>query len=276
MSERPPRLGPARGLATSGAIVLLGLLVLPLVALLLTSSPGELFAELRTAALRDALLLSLSTTSVSLAFVVAAGTPLSWWIARAPGRLPRIVEMLVEIPIVIPPAVIGVSLLLAFGRHGLFAPWSALGGWALPFTTAAVIVAQVVVSAPFFVRSAAAAFRGVDTDLLIVARTLGASPTRAFALVAIPSALPGLLAGAGLAWARAVGEFGATLLFAGNLPGRTQTMPLAIYAALERDLGAARAASLVLAIAALGVLGLVQLSTRALRARGGLPTESEP
>lgn len=266
MTPGRAHVSPARGLAVLGGVVLLGLLVLPVLALVVTSSPAELVAELRTAALRDALLLSLLTTSVSLAFVVVAGTPLSWWLARSEGRSARLVAMLIEIPIVIPPAVIGVALLLAFGRHGIFAPWSAFGEWALPFTTVAVIVAQIVVSAPFFVRSATAAFRGVDTDLLIVARTLGASPVRAFTFVAIPSAMPGILAGAGLAWARALGEFGATLLFAGNLPGRTQTMPLAIYAALERSLGAARAASLVLAIAALGVLALVHVVSRTVQA----------
>jgi molybdate transport system permease protein len=266
---------PARGVAVLGAVVLVGLLVLPLVALLLTSSPGELWAELRTPALRDALVLSLATTSLALAVVVLAGTPLSWWLARSHRRSARVIERLVDIPIVVPPAVIGVALLLAFGRHGLFAPWSAVSGWALPFTTAAVVVAQIVVSAPFFVRSAAAAFRGVDDDLIIVARTLGASPARAFALVAVPSVLPGLLTGAGLSWARALGEFGATLLFAGNLPGRTQTMPLAIYAALERDLGAARAASIVLAVAALGVMALVHVAARIVRDRGGSPPEAE-
>lgn len=266
---------PARGVAVLGAVVLVGLLVLPLAALLLTSSPAELLAELRTSALRDALVLSLATTSLALAVVVLAGTPLAWWLARSHRRSARVIERLVDVPIVIPPAVIGVSLLLAFGRHGLFAPWSAVSGWALPFTTVAVVVAQIVVSAPFFVRSAAAAFRSVDEDLLIVARTLGASPARAFALVAVPSVLPSLLAGAGLSWARALGEFGATLLFAGNLPGRTQTMPLAIYAALERDLGAARAASIVLAVAALGVIALVHVAARIVRERGASSSEAE-
>lgn len=265
---------PMAGVAMLAAIALLCVLVLPLVALVLTSSPGEIVAVVRTEALRDALVLSLATTLASLVVVVVAGTPVAWWIARTRGRLPRAIEILVQVPIVIPPAVIGVALLLAFGRKGLFAPWSALGDWALPFTTAAVVVAQVVVGAPFYLRAAAAAFRSVDDDLLIVARTLGASPFGAFARVAVPTALPGLLAGAGLAWARAVGEFGATLLFAGNLPGRTQTMPLAIYAAFERDLGAARATSLVLAIVALAMIAASQLVARLLRRRAGAIEES--
>ncbi|MEZ4463608.1 MAG: ABC transporter permease subunit [bacterium] len=143
--------------------------------------------------------------------------PLAWRLAARPA--PGLVEILVSLPVVIPPAVLGVALLATFGQQGL------LGGSGLPFTEAAVIVAQVVVAAPFYVQGAAAAFRKVDADLLLVARTLGAGRARTFFGVALPAALPGLLAGAALAWARALGEFGATLLFAGNLSGRTQTMP---------------------------------------------------
>jgi molybdate transport system permease protein len=153
-----------------------------------------------------------------------------------------------------PPAVVGVALILAFGRQSVVGAWLRDLGVDLPFSTAAVVVAQVVVSAPFFVLPAAEAFRRVDSDLLLVARTLGASPARTFFRVAIPVALPGILAGAALAWARAVGEFGATLLFAGSLPGRTQTMPLAIYRSLETDLSVARALSLLLGASAIVVL----------------------
>jgi molybdate transport system permease protein len=163
----------------------------------------------------------------------------------------------VDLPIVVPPAVVGIALLLTFGRSGLLgAPLTALG-IQIPFTTIAVVLAQVVVSAPFYVQAAAAAFRRVDPDLLIVARSLGQRPRGAFFGVALPLALPGLMGGAALAWARALGEFGATLLFAGNLPGITQTMPLAIYAALEVDVRVAVALSL--ALAAVSVLLLLAL-----------------
>lgn len=253
------------------AWIMLALLGLPLAALLLSSSPRELLAGLSDPSLGDALALTLRTTVVAMVVIVGAGTPLSWRLARRPGAWQRIVAPLLELPIVIPPAVIGIALLLAFGRNGLFAPWTGITGASIPFTTTAVVVAQIVVSAPFFVQSATAAFRAVDEDLLIVARTLGASRARTFATVAVPAALPGLAAGVGLAWARAIGEFGATLLFAGNLPGRTQTMPLAIYAALERDLGAARAISIVLAVVALGVLLFVRALPRLLGMRPALP-----
>ena len=143
----------------------------------------------------------------------------------------------------------GIALLQTFGQSGLFGPALSSFGIGVPFTTTAVVVAQVVVAAPFYIQAAATAFRGVDEDLLIVARTLGQSPMGAFFRVAVPLALPGMVAGAALSWARALGEFGATLIFAGNFVGVTQTMPLAIYTALESDTRVAVALALVLAAA---------------------------
>jgi molybdate transport system permease protein len=203
-------------------------------------------------------LLSLETTTISLIAIVLLGTPLAWSIARGGGRGRRWVETMVELPVVIPPAVVGVALLAAFGRTGLFGEALADAGLGLTFTAGAVVLAQVVVAAPFYVQTAAAAFRAVDEDLLVVARTLGATPASAFLRVAVPVALPGIVNGAGLAWARALGEFGATLLFAGNLPGRTQTLPLAIYTAMESDIDAARALSVVLVVVALALLVLLR------------------
>ena len=254
---RPPAPGLALGLG------LLGFLLLPIAALGLSSSPGELLAALQHPLVLPALGLSAWTTAITLTVVIVAGTPLAWLLARARGPWARVVETAVELPIVIPPAVMGIALLLAFGRQGL------LGGLgvALPFTPAAVIVAQVVVAAPFYVQSAAAGFRGVDDDLLLVARTLGASPRRAFLRVAVPLSLPALVNGAALCWARALGEFGATLLFAGSFPGRTQTMPLAIYAALEADVQVATAIALVLALLAFGTLLAARAARRWLVAR---------
>ena len=240
-------------LSTAGGLAgaaLLGLLVIPLVALVASTSPGDLSAAVSSSAFAPALWLSLRTTLLSLAAILILGTPLAWWLASTDTRATRIASILVELPIVVPPAVIGVALLQAFGRRGLF-------GTSLAFTTTAVVIAQVVVAAPFYVQAAANAFRKVEPDMLVVARTLGATPAGAFFRVALPIARQGLIVGASLAWARALGEFGATLLFAGNMPGETQTMPLAIYAALESDVRVAVAFSLVLAgVGALMLLGL--------------------
>jgi molybdate transport system permease protein len=226
---------------------MLALLVVPLLALGLASSPRDLVDSLGDPLFGPALALSARTSLLSLAIIVGTGTPLAWWLAVAPARRTRVVEVLVDLPIVMPPAVVGIALLQTFGRSGLFGAQLQAMGIQVPFTTTAVVLAQVVVSAPFYVQAAAAAFRRVDLDLLIVGRTLGHSSRGAFLRIAVPLALPGLVGGAALAWARALGEFGATLLFAGNLPGTTQTMPLAIYMALESDVRVAVALSLVLA-----------------------------
>jgi molybdate transport system permease protein len=235
----------------------LALLVLPIVALVLGSTPGELLAGLAHPLVGPALVLSGWTTLFSLSIAVVGGAPLAWLFARSKARWVRALETLVELPIVVPPAVVGIALLQAFGRRGLFGGAFEGLGLSLPFTSAAVVVAQTVVAAPFFIQTATAGFRRVDEDMLLVARTLGATPDRAFFRIAVPAALPSLLSGAALCWARALGEFGATLLFAGNLSGRTQTMPLAIYTALESDISVARAIALVLgAIAFVTLLSL--------------------
>jgi molybdate transport system permease protein len=264
MAESIPRwLRAAPGIALG--LGLLVCLLLPVAALGLASSPGELVAAFDHPLVLPALGLSAWTSTVALFVVVITGTPLAWMLARARGWWARVIETAVELPIVIPPAVVGIALLLVFGRQGLL---SGLG-LGLPFTPAAVVVAQVVVAAPFYVQSAAAGFRAIDDDLLLVARTLGASPRRAVLRVAVPLALPALINGAALCWARALGEFGATLLFAGSFPGRTQTMPLAIYAALEADVRVATAIALVLALVAFATLLTARAARRGLaRATG--------
>ncbi len=246
-----------RSLLLLAAAPILLLLVLPLLALVAASTPADFVAGMESPLFGPALRLSASTTAASLAVVVLAGTPLAWWLSLGFGRTTRAVEALVDLPIVVPPAVMGIALLETFGRSGLFGPVLRWAGIQIPFTTIAVVLAQVVVSAPFYVQAAAAAFRRVDADLLIVARTLGLTRRGAFLRVAVPIALPGLIGGAALAWARALGEFGATLLFAGNLPGTTQTMPLAIYTALESDVRVALALSL--GVACVSVLLLLAL-----------------
>jgi len=249
------RAGTAWTTAQIAGSALLGtFLLLPVVALFSTLGWADFIGGLRNPLLLPALKLSLVTTASSLALVVVLGSLLAWRVARYPGRVSRWLETIAQLPAVIPPAVAGVGLLLAFGRRGLLGAWLDRHGIALAFTTPAVVFAEAFVSAPFFVQAAIAAFRRVDENLLVVARTLGASPFRTFLRVALPLSAPALVAGAAMSWARAVGEFGATLLFAGNLTGRTQTMPLAVYTAMESDLRAAQALSLILVTIAFALL----------------------
>ena len=236
-------------------------LALPFVGLVTTTSWGDFVSGLGHPIVGPALRLSLLTTTLSLVLVVVFGTPLAWLLARRPGRLTRLLETAAQLPVVIPPAVAGVALLLAFGRRGIVA-WLYPDGWSVAFTTGAVVMAEVFVSAPFFVQAATSAFRRIDESLLLVARSFGASPGRLFLRVGLPLAAPGLVAGAAMSWARALGEFGATLMFAGNLAGKTQTLPLAIYTALESDLRAAQALSLVLVAVAFALLVGVRAGLR--------------
>lgn len=225
------------------------LLIFPLLGLVAGTSLSGLWGELNGGAFRDAFWLTLRTSLLSLLVVVVIGTPVAWWLTRTASLLARFVQSLAYVPVLLPPAVLGVALLFTFGRAGLVgAPLTRLG-LSLPFSTSAVVLAQVIVSAPFYLLAAANAFRQVDDDLMLVARTLGQSRAGAFFRVAVPVALPGLLGGAAFSWARATGEFGATLLFAGNLPRQTQTLPLAIYAALETDVTRAVALSVLLVAA---------------------------
>ena len=234
---------------------LLLLLALPLIGLIFGAPLTELGAGFAHPLFAPALALSLRTSIASLLLILIFGTPLAWWLARSPQRSGW--NLLIDLPMVLPPAVVGLSLLLVFGRQGLF---SGAGG--LAFSSIAVVLAQTIVAAPFYLQSASAAFRNIDADLLLVARSLGADSKGAFLRVALPLALPGLISGAALAWARALGEFGATLFFAGNLAGVSQTMPLAIYTALETDLRAALALALMLAAAALVLLAALRLAPR--------------
>ena len=242
---------------------LVTLLTLPMLALLLSASVADIRAGVSDPMFAPALWLSLRTTIISLGLTAVTGIPLAWWLATSSSRAARATGLVVDLPMVIPPAVIGVALLQTFGRRGLLGPLLADLDLTVPFTVGAVVLAQVVVSAPLFVQAAANAFRKVDPDLLIVARTLGASSGSAFFRVAIPIATPGIVTGASLAWARALGELGATLLFAGNLLGTTQTMPLAILTALESDVRVAIAFSVLLAALGAMLLLLLRLASSA-------------
>ena len=187
-------------------------------------------------------------TLSSLALTILFGTPVAYCLARRRFRGMGLLDTLVDMPTVLPPTVAGVALLMTFGRQGLLGQWLHAVGLQVSFTSAAVVLAQCFVCAPFYIRAAQAGFQSVDRDLERVAYTLGDSPLRAFLRVTAPLALPALLSGCVMAWARALGEFGATIMFAGNLMGRTQTMPLAIYIAMESDLTAALVLSALLII----------------------------
>jgi len=240
------------------AAVFLGLPVLALVARALLG--GALGAAIASPAVRDALLLSLVTTTASLALSVAFGLPLALALARRSFRGKALLETIVDLPIVLPPSVAGLALLLVFGRRGLLGPALEAAGLAIPFTTAAVVLAQAFVAAPFFVRSARAGFAGVERDLEDAARVDGASERQLFAAVTVPLAAAALAAGLVMSWARALGEFGATIMFAGNVAGRTQTLPLAVYAEFQGgDLEASVAAAAILVVAASGVLVAVRV-----------------
>lgn len=238
-------------------------LVGPLLILIARAVPaGALWAAWQNSIVVQALALSATTTLLSLFLILLLGTPTAWLLARYdfPGR--RIADTLIDLPMVLPPAVAGIALLITFGRRGALGPALASAGLDVPFTTAAVVLAQCFVAAPFYIRAARAGFAGVDTALEQVAGTLGASPPRVFLRVTVPLAWPALLGGAVMAWARALGEFGATIMFAGNFVGRTQTMPLAIYAALESDLDAALTLSVILVAVSFAVLLAVRVVTR--------------
>lgn len=258
-------------LAIAGGVLVL-FLSIPVLGLVSTMSLTDFVAGLSQPLVWPALRLSLMTSSASLLVTVALGAPLAWTLSRNETRFSRAIEILVQLPIVIPPAVAGVALLLAFGRRGLLAGFLYAHGRSVAFTTTAVVMAELFVSAPFFVQAALSAFRRLDPRLLLVARSFGASPLRVFLRVALPLAWPGLFAGAAMTWARALGEFGATLMFAGNLPGTTQTLPLAIYGALEADLRSAQALSALL----VGVAFTALLTVRALLRRFEARERSQP
>ena len=228
--------------------IVLAFLTLPVVAIFVRTSPGELLSALDDPGVLDALWLSLRTTLTALAIIVVLGTPAAYLLATRSFRGKALVTTLVELPLVLPPAVAGVGLLAALGPAGIVGGTIEDAGIRLALETAGVVVALTFVAAPFFIRGAQVAFASVDRTWLEASRTLGASEARTFLRVAIPAAAPGMLAGLALAWGRAVGEFGATLIFAGSFRGRTQTAPLAIYERLGTDFTAALALAAVLVI----------------------------
>jgi molybdate transport system permease protein len=244
------------------AAVLLAFTVIPLIGLVFHVGTQEVAAIYSPAALM-AFRLSLVTTTIALAITVIFGTPLAYVLSRAdfPGR--AIVDTVVDLPIVIPPAVAGLSLLLVFGRNGTFGPLLRDAGIQLSFSTAAVVMAQIFVASPFYVRAARGGLATVDRQLEAASQTLGMGPLRTFAFITIPLAAPSLVGGALLCWARALGEFGATIMFAGNLAGVSQTLPLAVYLNLESgNVPVATALSVALIVVSVIVISVVRLAER--------------
>jgi molybdate transport system permease protein len=231
----------------------LAFLVLPLLAIFLRVPPGELVSQLGNEVVLDAIVVTAKATLISQALILLVGTPTAYLIASRSFRGRSLVITLVELPLVLPPAVAGIALLAAFGRLGLLGGTFEALGITVSFTQAAVVLAVTYVASPFYVRQAIASFEALDVSLLDASRTLGAGPARTFFRVALPLASSGLAAGAALAFARGIGEFGATIMFAGSLQGVTQTLSLAIYAQfdLNLDLALALGALLVLVSAAI-------------------------
>jgi molybdate transport system permease protein len=245
-------------------------LTLPVVAIFVDRSPGDLLDSLGEQGALDALWLSLRTTAMALAIILLVGTPAAYLLATRsfPGK--SIVVTLVELPLVLPPAVAGIALLAAVGPSGILGGAVAAAGVELTLATAGVVVALTFVASPFYVRQAMAAFAAVDRTLLDASRTLGASEARGFLRVMIPVAMPGLVAGAALALGRALGEFGATLMFAGSFEGITQTVPLAIYDRFSTEFESALALSAVLVAVSAAILLSVKL-VQGSEAFGGAP-----
>ncbi|WP_245993968.1 ABC transporter permease [Tengunoibacter tsumagoiensis] len=233
-------------------------------ALFLREPPALLWNALWQPDVLQALQLSLLTTSCSTILALIFGLPVAYVLARStfPGR--QFIETLITLPTVLPPVVAGVALLLTFGRSGLIGRYLALAGITIPFTTIAVVLAQVFISAPFLINSVKAGLQQLDRRYEQAAYTLRASPFYTFWHITLPLIRPSVLAGMGLAWARSLGEFGATITFAGNFPGVTQTMPIAVYIATEIDIDKAIALAVVLLAVSLGILLTLRLSRTAM------------
>jgi molybdate transport system permease protein len=243
-------------------VVAIAYIALPVLSLLLKADLSSFFASLCDSFVRDALWLSFMTTIISTTIVIVVGTPIAYINARYRYPCKEIIDSVIDMPVVMPPAVAGIALLMAYGRLGVAGQYFSAFGVTFAFTTTAVIMAQLFVASPFYIRQARTSFEDVDRSYENAARTLGASPFRTFFAVTVPIAMNGLVSGAILSWARALGEFGATIMFAGNFEGVTQTMPLAVYMALNSDLNAALVLSIVLVAISFVVIASVKILTR--------------
>lgn len=241
------------------SLPLLAFIALPLLALILRASPGQIAQHINDPQVLAAARVSLQTTTVSVMLILILGTPISYSLSRSQSTYHRIVDTLVDLPTVLPPAVAGVALLLAFGRRGLFGSLLDQVNLQPAFTQAAVVMAQVFIAAPFYIKAAAIGFSSIDPEIEQAASLDGANPWEAFRFIVLPLSWQALVSGIVMSWARAIGEFGATLIFAGNFPGRTQTMPIAIYIGFELDLEVALTLSIILLLSSFIVLLLVKV-----------------
>ncbi|HEY8884074.1 MAG TPA: ABC transporter permease [Chloroflexota bacterium] len=241
---------------------LLAFLIFPLIAIVVGVSPGQLVVNLANRQVTQAITLSLFTTAATTTITVIAGTPVAYILARRRFAGRNLLDTLIDLPMVLPPAVAGIALLVAFGRQGLFGQYLRDIGITVAFTPVAVVLAQLFVASPFYVKAAAAGFSEISRELEQAAALERASPLQVFLAVTVPLAGPALLGGMIMTWARALGEFGATIIFAGNFPGRTQTMPLAIYLGFELDLDLALTLSVILLAISFVVLFLVKGALR--------------
>ena len=258
----------ASGLAICALGLLAGFIAVPILSLVVWTVNEEAWAAMASPVAREALYLSMRTTAATMVILVFVGTPAAYVLARGTFRGSRVLNTLVELPIVLPPSAAGIALLLAFGRLGLVGEYLNAFGITLSFTTVAVVMAEVFVAAPFYLRQAATGFAEVDRTIEEAALVDGADRTAVFLRVTVPLAFPALVAGTVTAWARALGEFGATIIFAGNLRGITQTIPLAIYSEFQSNIDAAVALSvLVLGFAFAVILSVRYLSRRAVEYR---------
>jgi molybdate transport system permease protein len=256
----------SRKMALVVAIVSIGLMVfylaLPIISLFLHTSPLLFFTSVQDQQVIEALVLSFLTAGISLFAIVLVGTPASYFHSRLsyPGK--RLVDILIDLPLVLPPAVAGLALLLFYGRMGLLGRYLDAAGIEIAFTTLAVILAQIFVASPFYLRQAKGLFEQLDPVYEQTARSLGASPLRVFGTIALPLTFRGLVSGMVMTFARALGEFGATIMVAGNLPGVTRTMPLAIYGAMQGDFNVAITISILLVLISFGIMAAISLMTR--------------
>jgi molybdate transport system permease protein len=233
---------------------LLALLLLPILALVLKTPPRTLLHYLGSSSTLQAIRLSLVTSTATAAMVIVLGLPLAYLLARRRFRGQRLVEVLIDLPTVLPPAVAGLALLMAFGRRGLIGSWLQTLGIEIAFTPVAVMMAQMFVAAPYYIKTASVGLAGVSDDLERAAALDGAGTLQVLRYITLPLAWRGIVGGIVLCWARALGEFGATIIFAGNYPGRTQTMPLAVYLGFEIDLNLALTLGVILLILSFSLL----------------------
>jgi len=241
------------------ALPLILLILVPILMLFTRTSLSELLANISQEEVLQAISISIKTTLISLGLIILLGTPLAYLMGRQEFRYKKALDTLIDLPLVLPPSVAGLALLLTLGRRGLIGGWLDDRGVEIAFTFAAVVIAQIFIAAPFFVRSATVGFAGIDSEIVQAAQLDGASRWQIFRYVIVPLSRFALLSGIMMSWARALGEFGATILFAGNFPGRTQTMPTAIYLGFERNMESAITLSVILVVISFASLLLIKV-----------------